>query len=146
MGEGWKAVQGRSVYVDDFMVMGDERMAPQTLDKIEATWQCSEREMATLRYRGFKNEVKARKGGGFLVRHTSYLRDVLGRRGISGTEAAPLPKIIEAQDEEAPQVKTLRQAQGYVGELTWVSVRSRPDISYGVIALEAVAPTPILCL
>ena len=122
------------VYVDDFLVMGDSKMVEQTLDKIEATWTCSDREMINTktwtRYCGF--EVKAREGGGFLVRQTSYLTDVLGRREVKGKETAPLPKIIDADDEEQPTMKTLKRAQGYVGELMWVSVRSRPDISYGV--------------
>ena len=122
------------VYVDDFLVMGDSKMVEQTLDKIEATWTCSDREMINTktwtRYCGF--EVKAREGGGFLVRQTSYLTDVPGRREVKGKETAPLPKIIDADDEEPPTMETLKRAQGYVGELMWVSVRSRPDISYGV--------------
>ena len=73
---------------------------------------------------------------GFEVAQTGYLKDVLRRRGIEGYAEAPLPKIEEGQDETPEEVaKHLREAQQLVGELMWISVRTRPDVAYAATGL-----------
>ena len=57
-----------------------------------------------------------------LMEDTSY-----DRQATSATQ--------EGSDEEAPDISVIREAQAAVGELMWISGRSRPDLAYGVSLL-----------
>ena len=51
-------------------------------------------------------------------------------RQIKGGETHPVPKILEGEDEENPKGETVRTVQGVVGEMLWLSTRTRPDGCY----------------
>ena len=51
-------------------------------------------------------------------------------RQIKGGETHPVPKIMEGEDEENPKGETVRTVQGVVGEMLWLSTRTRPDGCY----------------
>ena len=67
---------------------------------------------------------------GYYLTQESYVRDLLMRRATEGNESVPLPKIAEDEDEEMCG-SALKEAQGLVGELQWISSRTRPDVAYG---------------
>ena len=140
----WKIKKGDSteglvlVYVDDFLITAPESIKDAVLNAISKTWECSPPEQITakewVRYCGY--EIKAKAEGGFMVRQTNYIQDIVDRRKIQGEEAVPLPKIEDDDDEVNPDIGTIREAQGLVGELMWISGRSRPDLGYGVSFLS----------
>ena len=117
-----------TVYVDDFMVAADDLVMRRALEEMAKTWECSPPEIVNeetwIRYCGY--EIKKKKGGGYLLRQTGYLQDVVERRGIEGQEGVPIPRVEEGEDEVEPSREVVREAQALVGELMWVSGRSRP--------------------
>ena len=123
-----------TVYVDDFLVAAREEVMQRVLEEMGKTWECSPPELVTeeawTRYCGY--EIKAKTGGGFLVRQGGYIRDLLERRNVEGSESTPVPKIEADEDEIDPAKEVIREAQALVGELMWISGRSRPDVAYGI--------------
>ena len=93
-----------------------------------------------VRYCGY--EIRQGPDGSFHLRQTSYIRDVLSRREISGEELTPVPKVEDADDEKEVDISVIREAQGLVGELMWISGRSRPDLSYGVSLMRLIHRRP----
>ena len=43
-----------------------------------------------------------------------------------------MPKIEAAEDEVEPTREVIKEAQALVGELMWISSRSRPDAAYDI--------------
>ena len=64
-----------------------------------------------------------------------FLKDLLRRREVRGRELSPMPRIEDAEDEEEVSSSCLKEAQGLVGELMWLS-RSRPDAAYAIGVLS----------
>ncbi len=121
------------VYVDDMMAVGDLSQVKAALNAIRSRWDCSPVEVLeeekSMRFCGFelrKSDV------GIILSQEGYTRSLLKRRNVEGKEPHPIPKIQEEIEEEAHTVYDLRQAQALVGEVLWLSTRSRPDISYSV--------------
>ena len=122
-----------AVYVDDILFGVEEEHLSGLVEALQAMWTCSPPEFfndtTDMRFCGF--ELRAVPGGGIRLGQSNYVKEIVKKRGISGKEQVPLPKIVDDEDEilEAAAVKA---AQGVVGELTWLTTRSRPDIAYGV--------------
>ena len=122
-----------AVYVDDILFGVEEEHLSGLVEALQAMWTCSPPEFVNdttdMRFCGF--ELRAVPGGGIRLGQSNYVKEIVKKRGISGKEQVPLPKIVDDEDEilEAAAVKA---AQGVVGELTWLTTRSRPDIAYGV--------------
>ena len=134
-GEGPEEQRGLvAIYVDDMMVLADHPEMMATLEAIGRTFKCSPAEIVGtdewVRFCGY--ELKAIPGaGGFHLRQSGYIRDLLARYEVQGTEVAPAPKIVEGEDE-VMDLQALRQAQTVTGELMWLTGRTRPDLSYSV--------------
>ena len=120
-------------YVDDFLTAAGDGMMRALLGKIRETWVCSEPEFAekgkTMRYCGYDIE-KLEKG--YALRQTNYVRDLLRRRGVKGTEMVPMMKAEEGEDEVGAPIEATRAAQAITGELSWLAQRTRPDIGFAV--------------
>ena len=121
-----------AIYVDDVLAAADEKVLKSFFKAVKTIWRCSEEEMvsqdAWMRFCGY--ELKSDGEGGFLLSQEHYVRDLLNRRQVTGKETVPLPKICEGEDEEMCG-KALKEAQAVVGELQWISSRTRPDVAYG---------------
>ena len=66
----------------------------------------------------------------------SYTRDLLNRHQVEHPRPVPMTKAdAELPEEEQPALENIRQAQTVVGELLWLSIRTRPDISFAVSQL-----------
>ena len=123
-----------AVYVDDLLFAVEKNHLGGLLDALQGAWKCSPPELVSLkedmRFCGF--ELRAVPNGGLRISQAGFAREVLKRRGINGTEAFPLNPIPEDDDESPLDLSAVKEAQGLVGELTWLTTRSRPDLSYSV--------------
>ena len=121
-----------AIYVDDVLAAADEKVLKSFFKAVKSVWRCSEEEMVSqddwMRFCGY--ELKSDGENGFLLSQEHYVRDLLNRRQVTGKELVPLPKICEGEDEEMCG-QALKEAQGVVGELQWISSRTRPDVAYG---------------
>ena len=122
-----------AVYVDDMLVAAPSPLAQAVIDGIRARWRCSEPEWASseksLKFCGF--EIKCRPGE-VILNQTSYTRDLLARHEGIKSRQTPLPLGVQDELEENISIEQVRKAQALVGELLWLSGRTRPDLSYGV--------------
>ena len=84
-----------------------------------------------VRFCGF--ELKWADENRLQVAQPSYTRDLLQRHGVKNKKAVPMSKIeVPEALEETVTAEEIRAAQALTGELLWLAVRSRPDISFAV--------------
>ena len=130
---GWIAV-----YVDDFLIAMKADEIQGAFQALGETWKCSEPEMVTegasMRFCGY--EIARTSTGGYTIKQTGYIQDILDKYNITEEDVQPLPRIEDEDDESNPSIDMIRRAQAVVGELQWVTHRTRPDVSYatGVLA------------
>ena len=119
------------VYVDDLLLTGPETVLTPALEKLQATWECSQPEWVnedqSMRFCGF--EIQQLQGGGLKLWQPSYIQDLIEKHEITGEESTPCPKVVHG-DTEVVQPQVLHQAQMFTGELQWIQSRTRPDLAY----------------
>lgn len=127
------------VYVDDLLVTAESKYIKGLFDAIKATWKCSDEEMVTddrwMRFCGYEFR---RSQQGLLIGQMGYTADLLKRRKITETEDVPIQKIIEDKEEEEKHPDDLKKAQALVGELMWLSNRTRGDIAFAIGAASRI--------
>ena len=139
---GWIAV-----YVDDILASGvascslQEDLGECIIKAICAKWQCSEPERV-----GYNPESPVRFLGlelywslehRLVVTQASYAKDLVGRYpGELVVSTAPLPVGLEDPDAvKEPNLQTVKKCQQVVGELLWLSIRTRVDLCFAVAKL-----------
>ena len=130
-----KAYAYVAVYVDDILVTGEHAIAESVIQRFQQQWTCStpewltEEESASLRFCGFE---LSRQGPDLLLHQQSYLGDLLARYSDVKPANCPLPGVLDDSEESNIEISAVRRAQTVVGELLWLAVRTRLDISYAV--------------
>ena len=65
-----------------------------------------------------------------------HIQDPLNRHQVEHPRPVPLTKAdSELPEEGQPAIESIRQAQTVVGDLLWLSIRTRPDISFAISQL-----------
>ena len=124
------------VYVDDIMALASDSVRASFFDRVQQEWKCSGVETVTcndwVRFCGF--ELKRHEDGrSLMVGQRSYTAELMNRHEGIIPKQCPIPKNDGTESvEEGITTEQIRAAQGITGELLWLSVRSRPDISYAV--------------
>ena len=122
------------VYVDDFIVVGAKDIVKGALGRIEMEWKCSPAEWVNserwTKFSGF--ELRWSSAEGLYVGQQAYIQELLSRHPSVTPTAVPFQGVPNEEPEAEVTLEDVRRAQGVVGELLWVSVRSRPDLAYGV--------------
>jgi hypothetical protein len=137
-GEEWNVkLQDRTLgfvitYVDAMSVVSPEEMVASVPERIQAQWKRSPPEWVSeekwVKFCGLEMKWQA---GGLLVGQPSYAASLLETRPeVRGTQF-PFPKV-ELVEELNITAEEVHAAQSVVGELLWLSVRTRPDLSFGV--------------
>ena len=77
-------------------------------------------------------ELRWNGDGDLHVAQPSYIAELIKRHNVECARPVPFSK---PEIPENPQMtpEAIRAAQGLVGELLWLSVRTRPDVSFGVL-------------
>ena len=124
------------VYVDDLLIMTEHEHLEPTLKAIRSIWRCSEPEYASkpggFRFCGLQIEDRS---GMIWIHQRDYLADLFSKYPHLKPSSV-LPQFKEEPPAESPTASTVQYAQRIIGELTWVSGRSRLDISFSVNKLS----------
>ena len=127
------------VYVDDFLVLGSDAVIKSVIDVLQAKWETSIPEninsSSGVRFLGaelFTDGVK------WWMTQRNYIQDLLVRNLGGDSSSWPTRKIPMAcepelrEDPPGRNPSNVKEAQRVVGELVWISTRTRPDLSYCV--------------
>ena len=118
-------------YVDDMLALGPRGVVSGALSCVRAKWKCSPEEWVTdsswMKFCGMELRWKDDQ---LLVGQPSYTRELVHRHGSQPLKSTPAPKVDPEIVEDEKTAEEIKQAQQVVGELLWLSVRTRPDISY----------------
>ncbi|CAE7351139.1 unnamed protein product [Symbiodinium natans] len=141
------------VYVDDVLFLGKrahiEEMYSWLVNGTEeegAGWKCSPLEFVgkdPVRYLGMEIRSKMKDGGiAYHVCQGGYIGDLLREHGVEAwtpslvpatREAMPqVPEPEDGAEEAEPDPSAVHAAQKLAGELLWLSMRTRPDVSFAV--------------
>ena len=123
------------VYVDDVMIIAPESVRAGFLERLKREWTVSDpetvSEMSWVRFCGL--EFRWENPQRLHVAQPSYTQDLLDRHQVRETRSSPIPKLeVPTDPEEGLTVDEVKRAQTLTGELLWLSVRSRPDVSFAV--------------
>ena len=125
-------------YVDDFLIAGPVWLRDAVVEQIRYLWSCSEPVVllpdGELKFCGIWLERAGDRKKDLKVHQTPYTTELLRKRGHSVSDAGagheyitlPAPKA----SDKPPSAPVLKELQGVTGELNWLAVKSRPDISY----------------
>ena len=123
-----------AVYVDDLLFAVTKEHLTGVVTALKGAWQCSEPEFVTqdraMRFCGF--ELQWVQGEGLRLSQEGFITEMLKRRNVHGESKFPLNPISDEPDENPISIEDVRRAQGVVGELTWLTTRSRPDLAFSV--------------
>ena len=120
-------------YVDDLLALGPQDVVAGALACVRAKWECSPEEWVSDRaWMKFCGMELRWKGDQLLIGQPSYARELVNRHGSQTPRSTPAPKVDPEVIEEEKTAEQVKQAQQVVGELLWLAVRTRPDISYVV--------------
>ena len=126
-----------ATYVDDIISVGPELEINAALQCVETLWKCSTREVLSkqgdrLKFCGFQIE---RTGNGYHLDQKEYILDLCSKKGVVECVKWKGVAFNDGEDEQL-DIPTLREAQGLVGELQWLSGSTRPDISHATGVLS----------
>ena len=118
-------------YVDDLLCLGPRDVVEGGLSCIRGKWDCSPEEWVDdnhwMKFCGMELRWK---GTDLLIGQPSYARELLNRHGNQQPRSTPAPKVDPELEEDCKTAEEVKQAQQVVGELLWLSIRTRPDLSY----------------
>ena len=124
-----------AVYVDDLLAVGPDDVVRSVLKRIMDEWKCLEPEFVQegrwMKYCGFELSWDNAKSE-LIIGQEAYTLDLLSRHEPVAHKATPLPGTLCDEPEEKPTAEQIKAAQGLVGELLWLSTRTRPDLSFAV--------------
>lgn len=127
-------------YVDDFLLTGEMEVIDLVARELRNKWETSKPELvdhqAGVRFLG--TELWRSPEGLWFSTQINYTTDLLRRNLGEEQSEWTIKKLPMAKEVSPPNVPgdvdiaKVRQAQRVVGELVWLSTRTRPDIGYAV--------------
>ena len=117
------------VYVDDLMVASDPTTTSLIVQMLQDEWETSEPEVVGQKKVKFLGmELTQAPQGGFRASQEDYILD---KEGIPEGRSVKVPMTKDALPyPEEPTAEKITEAQKLVGELMWLSTRTRPDVSF----------------
>ena len=126
------------VYVDDILCVGPRPVVEASLGRIRDEWTCSEVEWVnSAKWLKFCGMQLRWQGDSLLLGQPDFARELLERHGRVPGRQFPLPKIDMVPDvEDGIDPADVRKCQQLLGELLWLSGRTRPDLAFAVSTLS----------
>ncbi|CAE7325391.1 unnamed protein product [Symbiodinium sp. KB8] len=127
------------IYVDDFLLLGEEETVRGMAATIQREWKTSEltisRPGQPLRFLGMELSVNSQETIVYLNQR-GYLEEVFRSYGLSPQDNDKIPlsketaffEVIDGDPEPTPAA--IAAAQKVTGEVMWVSHKTRPDAAY----------------
>ena len=138
-----------ALYVDDILIGAPRSIVEAVIAALQSQWELSSPEWVdkpgdNMKFAGFELE---RTAEGLRVHQESYVRDLLDQYHdeIPGEENAPAVKVYETSslDLDTDVTSVVKRAQALIGQLLWLSNRTRPDLAYAVnIAAQKIVANP----
>ena len=140
------------VYIDDLMVVGPETVVKTFFHWLSNTWECDDLSLLSedhpIKFLGMELHLV---NGGVEVCQEGFIRELLRSHHHDGAKAktqGPKELLIMSAEEEALMLegdvpnnegkeRLIKEAQRRVGELLWLSSRSRPDIQYATAVMSS---------
>ena len=125
-------------YVDDMLVVGSKKITEEAAAMVRSVWNTSDPEWAEkggkpMKFLGM--EIQRLNDGTYYVHRGCYAREILDRNEVTTTSAfVKVPD--DREDPVEVHIAQVRKAQKLTGELLWLSGRTRPDISAGVLKMS----------
>ena len=125
------------VYVDDMLACAAPDVLPTVLEMLREEWQTSEPEhLGEMPVKFLGMELRM-KDGNFFAMQESYVEDkVLEEVGLRRIDVPCGKDCLMPPVEEGVTAEATQEAQKIIGELLWLSTRSRPDICFIVSRLS----------
>ena len=131
------------VYVDD-LILGADDVVQATIKSIQAKWDTSiPEEIDTASGVRFLGAELFRDGSKWWMTQKNYILDLLTRNLGGDPSSWPtrkIPLLSEPETREDPperNAETIKEAQKVIGELVWISTRTRPDLSHAINKLAS---------
>ncbi|OLP87224.1 hypothetical protein AK812_SmicGene31570 [Symbiodinium microadriaticum] len=138
-----------ALYVDDILIGAPKGIVEAVIAALQSQWELSSPEWVdkpgdNMKFAGFELE---RTAEGLRVHQESYVRDLLDQYHdeIPGEENAPAVKVYETSslDLDTDVTSVVKRAQALIGQLLWLSNRTRPDLAYAVnLAAQKIVANP----
>ena len=131
-GEPTGAVLGLlGVYVDDLLITARPQELSELVNVISKEWKCSPVQWLKDGVMFCGLEIVIRDGL-YHLHQGKYITELRQRHDdIKPLHTLPQFRVEDPMEGE-PRLEDIRLAQKYLGELTWISCRSRPDVSFSV--------------
>ena len=151
--EGAQKVGVVPLYVDDILVAAPRAVAEAVVTGLQGQWELSQPEWLSavgdsFKFAGFELQ---RTAEGIRLHQESYARDLMNQYSdaIPGTESVPAVKAYEVPEPtgDTDLLSTTRKAQAVIGQVLWLSNRTRPDLAYAVnMAAQKIVANPLEAL
>ena len=125
-------------YVDDLLVLGSRSEREAFLSHLRATWETSDPSHAEEGLTTYCGLELVQTAEGLVASQSRYVNELLLRHSeVLASSASPCSSWRDAFDdseskEDPLEPAVVRQAQSLCGELLWLSVRARPEISFSI--------------
>ena len=110
-------------HVDDWMVIGDEVFEEEIASKLKDTFKLSKVETKSFKYCGCN--VVIRESGIIELDQNDYI------------DTLELMEELDGEDDRELNTREKKQVRGKIGELLWISLLTRPDLSFDVNLLSS---------
>ena len=132
------------IYVDDLLILSDLTTVDLILEEIKSVWELSQPEEVNSEVgtRFLGSELWRWKTGHWMTTQKGYTTDLLRRNLGPDEEKWKVKKLPLLREPELPpdspgDRELLREAQRIMGELVWLSTKTRPDLMLTVSKLSA---------
>ena len=127
-------------YVDDFLLVACLGPCQAIINALTAVWESSSPENLIpgqeVEFCGL--ELKKLPSGTIVARQYTYIRRLLQRYSLLESNGISCTNMDgPASDDHEPDLKQLRELQGFAGELNWLATRTRVDLAYVVSVLSS---------
>ena len=146
---GAKQIGVVALYVDDILIGSIKEAVKAIIRGLESHWDLSSPEWIseegqTMKFAGYELE---RTSEGIRLHQESYAKDLLEQcqESVPGIEHTPAVKMGEFEDpiDRSERQELTKRAQSLIGQLLWLSGRTRPDIAFAVnMAAQKIVSSP----